>query len=130
MQQEDFMTVEKIRDEGQKLDYPSGKVVGIVDTRAVLDGLTKALETAGFKNIEILSGEEGVRLLERVNEFFFSDMEDRVLARHLKEVEAGHFVISIKTPSNLVDEAVAIATANGAHGLVHFGWAAVTWLTK
>ena len=128
--QESVMNVETIRDEGQKLRYPTGKILGIVDSQTVLDGLARAMENAGFTSIQVLSGEEGVSLLERSERFFFSDMEDRVIARHIEELKAGHLIIAIKAPSNRVDEAVTLATENGARRLVHFGWATVTWLTK
>jgi hypothetical protein len=73
------MSVEPIRDQGQTLSYPRGKVLGIVDTQAQLDDVVAALKSTGFGGIRALHGEDGVGLLERVNNFFFSDLEDRVL---------------------------------------------------
>jgi hypothetical protein len=124
------MSVTPIHDEGQRLHYPKGKVLGTVDTQAALDGVARALEGAGFKKITALSGEEGVRLLERVNGFFFNDAEEQVLARHIEDLKAGHLIISIEAPSDRVDEAVRIASRAGARYLVHFGWATVTQMTK
>ena len=69
-------------------------------------------------------------LLERVDGFFFSDMEDRVLARHIEELNAGHKIVAIEVPSERVDEATRIASENGARRLVYFGPLTVTWLTK
>jgi hypothetical protein len=60
------MNVTRVRDEGQRLRYPTGKVLGIIDTRADFDRLVSALRDAGFDKIEALVGEEGVALLERV----------------------------------------------------------------
>jgi hypothetical protein len=119
-----------IRDEGQTLDSPSGKVLGIVEARADLEALDASLKAAGFTKIEYLIGDEGLALLERVDQFFFSDMEDRVLARHIEELKAGNKIIAIEVPSDRVDEATRIASELGARRLVHFGWATVTWLTK
>lgn len=124
------MNVERIRDEGQQLRPPTGKVLGIVETRAAFEKLVPALKAAGFDKIESLFGEEGVSLLERVGGFFFSDMEERVLARHIDELKAGHMVILISTPPDRVDELTEIASQNGARRLVHFGVMTVTWLTK
>lgn len=124
------MTVEKIRDEGQILDPPTGKVVGIIESRAEFDNAARALQAAGFEKIEVLSGEEGIHLLDRVNSFFFSDMEERVLNRHIDELRQGHLSILITSPSDRMEEAAAIATQHGARRLVHFGAAVVTWLTK
>jgi hypothetical protein len=131
MQKETSMSVKQIRDEGQRLRYPTGKILGVVDKPADVDGLARALESAGLGNIEEISGTEGVHLLERINRsFFFSDAEERVLARHIEELKAGHLIIAIEVPSDRVDEAVSVASQNGARQLMHFGWATVTWLTK
>jgi hypothetical protein len=124
------MTVTQIRDQGQTLRVPRNKVVGIADTRAVFDETARALEAAGFEEIEALSGQEGVNLLERIHTFFFSDMEDRMLANHIKELKADHIIMLIETPGNRVNEAVSVASQHGAHCLVHFGLATVAWLAK
>jgi hypothetical protein len=124
------MTAERIRDEGQTLTAPRGKVLGIVDTDQAFGELMSALKEAGFDQVEALRGEEGVSLLERIDQFFFSDMEDRVLKRHTDELKAGHIVVAIKTPVDRVDEAARVASQNGARRLVHFGQWRITWLTK
>ncbi|MBS0208921.1 MAG: hypothetical protein JSS27_08215 [Planctomycetes bacterium] len=123
------MSIEKIRDEGQTLGIPTGKVLGIVDSRADCEKVAHALAAAGFPKTEVLVGDAGVQLLERVNQFFFSDMEDRVLRRHLEELRAGHAIIAVEAPSDRVNDVVRVASANGARLLVHFGFLAVTWLT-
>jgi hypothetical protein len=56
-----------------------------------------------------------------VDRFFFSDMEDRVLARHIEELKAGHMIVAIEVPSERVEEATQIASENGARRLVYFG---------
>src|SRR5262245_56677313 len=124
------MTATQIRDEGQTLRVPRGKVVGIADTRAVFDEEVQAMQAAGFEKIEALSGQEGVNLLERIHYFFFSDMEDRLLANHIEDLKAAHIIMLIETPTDRVDEAVSIASQCGAHCLVHYGLATITWLTK
>src|SRR5262245_17605305 len=124
------MTVTQIRDQGQTLSVPTGKVVAIADTPAVFDEVALALQAEGFEKIEALSGREGVNLLERIHTFFFSDMEDRMLANHIKELKADHIIMHIETPTDRVNEAMSIASQRGAHCLVHFGLATVTWLTK
>ena len=69
-------------------------------------------------------------MLERVDGFFFSDMEDRVLARHIEELKAGHIIVAIEAPSDRVDEATRIASENGARRFVYFGPMTITWLAK
>ena len=122
------MSVEPISDQGQKLSYPSGKVLGIVDTQAQFDDVVAALKRAGFNGITALHGEDGVQLLERVNGFFFSDPEERVLQRHIQELKEGHFIIAVKTPSSRTEEAANVAAEHGARRLVHFGLLTVTLL--
>lgn len=72
----------------------------------------------------------GVNLLERINTFFFSDMEDRVLKRHIEELKAGHVIMVFEAPTDRVDEAARIADQHGVRRLVHFGLTTVTWHTK
>ena len=124
------MSVNRIRDEGQTLTVPTGKILGIDDTRDDFDGLIQALAKAGFDKVEAICGEEGVSLLERVDNFFFSDMEDRVLKRHIDELKAGHVIVAIQTRADRVDEAVDVASQHGARRLVHFGNWLITWHTK
>lgn len=124
------MPVTTIQDEGQSLAYPTGKLLGIVDQGKRLEPLANGLKAAGFSKTESLVGEDGISLLERVDRFFFSDMEDRVLARHIEELKAGHTIVAIAVPADRVEEATRIASENGARRLVYFGRLAVTWLTK
>jgi hypothetical protein len=124
------MGFERIRDEGQTLGVPTGKVLGVVDARAKFDDLVRALQNAGFNNVTAICGDEGVQLLERVSTFFFSDMEERVLNRHIDELKSGNIIVGIETPSDRVDEAVSVAKQHGARRLVHFGVMAVTWYTR
>jgi hypothetical protein len=53
-----------------------------------------------------------------------------MLANHIKELKADHIIMLIETPTDRVKEAVSIASQGGAHCLVHFGLATVTWLAK
>ena len=124
------MKVTTIEDTGQTLGSPAGKLLGILDTREHLEGLAKDLASAGATKVENLVGEDGVALLERVDRFFFSDMEDRVLARHIEELKAGNTILAIEVPSDQVQEASRVATARGVRRLVYFGQMTVTWLTK
>lgn len=122
------MMAELLSDQGQTLKYPSGRVLGIVDTQGQFDEVVAALKGAGFDEIVALHGEDGVQLLERVNTFFFSSLEERVLQRHIEELKEGRFIIAVRTPADRVDEAVSVASAHGARRLVHFGMLTVTWL--
>src|SRR5690349_15797702 len=99
------MSVEPMIDQGQTLKYPRGKVLGIVDTRQQFDDVVAALKGAGFEQIAALHGDDGIQLLERVNSFFFSDLEERVLERHIRELQEGKFIVAVQTPSDRVDEA-------------------------
>jgi hypothetical protein len=124
------MGFERIRDEGQTLGVPTGKVLGIVDTRAEFDNVVRALKSAGFDKITAICGEDGVQLLERISTFFFSDLEERVLKRHIEELKAGNIVIGIETSNDRVDEAVRVATEHDVRRIVHFGLMTLTWHTS
>jgi hypothetical protein len=124
------MPVSIIQDKGQTLAPPSGKLLGIVDTPEILEKVAVSLKAAGFPKTKALVGEDGVALLERVDQFFFSDMEERVLARHISELKAGHIIIAIEAPSDRVEEATRLASEHGARRLVYFGSLTITWLTK
>lgn len=56
-------------------------------------------------------------------------MEERVLTRHIEELKAGHIIVAIQAPADHVDEAVDVASQNGARRLVHFGQWQITWHT-
>jgi hypothetical protein len=122
------MSVKPISDQGQTLSYPRGKVLGIVNTQGELDDLVASLKKAGFEGIKVLHGEDGVQLLNRVNGFFFSDLEERVLERHIQELQEGHFIVAVETPSSRAEEAANLASEHGARRLVHFGLLTVTWM--
>ena len=124
------MAVKMIADEGQTLPPPHGKVLGVVDTQQQFDEVVSALKKAGFDKVTAVHGQDGVNLLERVDGFFFSDGNERILHRHIAELQAGHLVFAIQTPSNRTEEAAQLAAAHGARFLVHFGFAATTWLVK
>lgn len=122
------MSVEPMSDQGQTLGYPTGKVLGIVDTRGQFDDVVAALKRAGFDRIQALHGPDGLQLLERVNSFFFNQFEERVLQRHIQELQEGHFIIAVETPSSRAQEVASVASERGARRLVHFGFLTVTWL--
>ncbi len=122
------MSVEPMSDQGQTLGYPRGKVVGVVDTQGQFDEVVAALKKAGFDGIQALHGADGLQLLERVNTFFFNQYEERALQRHIQELEQGHFIFSVPTPSSRAQEAANVASEDGARFLVHFGYLTLTWL--
>lgn len=124
------VVVQWVHDNGQTIGFPKGRIFGIVNTLSELDRISLRLEAAGFTDIEVLCGEEGLHVLERDHTFYFSDMEDRILDWQINELKAGHYILIVKTPADRAEEAADIAAANGARRLVHFGWWMNTWLTK
>lgn len=122
------MSVDPMSDQGQTLSYPSGKVVGVVDTQGQLDEVVAALKRAGFDGIQALQGADGLQLLERVDTFFFNQPVERVLQRHIQELQQGHFIFSVPTSSSRAKEAANVASEHGARFLVHFGYLTLSWL--
>lgn len=124
------MSVEIIRDEGQKLPPPTGRVLGIVDSRKQLDEVAAALKQAGFEKVTAVHGDEGVNLLERFDGVFWGDAEEPILRRQIDELKKGHGVFAVRTSSDQAAKVAEIAARHGARFVVHFGCAVVTWLQK
>lgn len=124
------MTIAPTIDHGQELARPESQAIGFVDTKEQFDAVTQALKTAGYadSNIIILRGEDGVDLLERLQETFnFGDGEDAIVAFALKELRAGHYALGVEAK----DRAGAMGVANlleplGAHSFSYFG----TWVNE
>jgi hypothetical protein len=122
------MSVEIMRDEGQTLPPPTGRVLGVVETRKQLDEVAAALKQVGFDKVRVVHGDDGVKLLERFEGVFWGDAEGPILQRHLDELKRGHGVFAVQTSSKQAAEVAEIAARHGARFVVHFGFAAVTWL--
>ena len=122
------MAVKPIIDHGQKLSRPEGQTIGFVDTKQQFDAVTRALKSAGYAEatISALKGECGADMLERLQQmFFFGDGEDALLELSIKELEAGHYLLSVRTKDQ--EDAVrlaGLAEPLGAHSFSYFGtWA-------
>jgi hypothetical protein len=124
------MTVKPVIDHGQELTRPDGQVIGFVDTKDQFDVVTQALKAAGYAeaNVTALQGEDGVDMVERLQETFnFGDGEDAFIESSLKELEAGHYAISIKAEDRTdALRAAALLEPLGAHSFSYFG----TWVNE
>jgi hypothetical protein len=124
------MTVQPVIDHGQELASPEGQAIGFVDTKEQFDAVTKALKAAGYadSNIIALKGEDGVDMLERLQETFnFGDGEDAIMEFSIKELQAGHYALGIEAKDR--EDAVRIAGVSeplGAHSFSYFG----TWVNE
>jgi hypothetical protein len=117
-----------IKDEGQLLPPPRGRLLGVVPALKSFEQLAGGLAAAGFSSSRALAGQDGISLLERAEQFFFSDLEDRVLAKFIQELTAGRVIFSVEVPSQQLDEARRIASEHGAQRMVYFGQITVTLL--
>ena len=124
------MAVKPVIDQGQQLARPAGRVIGFVDTKEQFDAVTKALNAAGYaeSRITALKGEDGVDMLERLQETFnFGDGEDAIMEFSIKELEKGHYALGIEAEDR--DDAmrvVNLAEPLGAHSFSYFG----TWVNE
>jgi hypothetical protein len=124
------MTVKPVIDNGQQLAPPAGQAIGFVDTKEQFDAVTKALNAAGYAESTIiaLKGEDGVDMLERLQETFnFGDGEDTIMEFSIKELQEGHYALGIKADDR--DDAmrvVSLAEPLGAHSFSYFG----TWVNE
>ena len=119
------MTVKPITNHGQTLSRPECQTIGFVDTKEQFDMVTEALKTAGYAEARIsaLKGEGGVDMLERLQEMFnFGDGEDALMDHSIKELGAGHYLLSVKAEDR--EDAVRVASLTeplGAHSFSYFG---------
>jgi hypothetical protein len=124
------MAVKPIIDHGQTLSRPEGQTIGFVDTKQQFDSVTKALKSAGYAEatISALKGECGVDMLERLQQmFYFGDGEDALLELSIKELGAGHYLLSVRAKDQ--EDAVRVAGLSeplGAHSFSYFG----TWVNE
>jgi hypothetical protein len=124
------MAVKPVIDHGQQLAAPAGHAIGFVDTKEQFDAVTKALKAAGYEESRItaLKGEDGVDMLERLQETFnFGDGEDAIMEFSIKELQEGHYALGIEAGDR--DDAMRVARLAeplGAHSFSYFG----TWVNE
>lgn len=124
------MEVKPAIDHNQELARPSGQAIGFVNTKEQFDAVTKALKKAGYaeRNTIALKGEDGVDMLERLQETFsFGDGEDALMGFSIKELQAGHYAIGVEAKDR--DDALRVASLTeplGAHSFSYFG----TWVNE
>ncbi len=122
------MSLEPVHDVGQNVTSPVGKLIGVIDKERQFDDVVKILNDSGIHDINAYWGEEGVHLLERLHGFYFSDAEEHVFQRHVDELKEGHYIIAAHVPWRDAEDVADLMALHGARYLVHFGYAAVTWL--
>jgi hypothetical protein len=124
------VAIRPVIDRGQELATPAGQAIGFVDTREQFDAVTEALKAAGYIESKIiaLKGEDGVDMLERLQETFnFGDGEDAIMEFSIKELQEGHYALGIEAKDR--DEAMRVASLSeslGAHSFSYFG----TWVNE
>ena len=125
------MTHEPIADHGQTLNGPTGKVIGFLDGKVEFEAFLDTLLAAGYSEaaVTLLYGEDGIHLLERMNEhrFFFSDSEDSIIQTGIRELKLGHSAVSIEvTDRQHAVDIASLAKPYGGHGFMYFG----TWVNE
>ena len=124
------MSVKPMINRGQQLSRPQGQTIGFVDSKDQFDAVIKSLKAAGYdeSTISVLKGEAGVDMVERLQEMFnFGDGEDALMELSIKELGAGHYLLSIRAQDQA--DAVRVASLSeplGAHSFSYFG----TWVNE
>ena len=94
------MTREPMIDHGQTLTGPAGKVIGFLDGKEKFESFADTLLATGYPetSVTLLYGEDGIHLLERMQEhrFFFSDSEDSIIQTGIRELKLGHCAVSVE----------------------------------
>ena len=125
------MTREPMIDHGQTLTGPAGKVIGFLDGKEKFESFADTLLATGYPetSVTLLYGEDGIHLLERMQEhrFFFSDSEDSIIQTGLRELKLGHCAVFVEVADrqHAVDIA-KLAKPHGGHGFMYFG----TWVNE
>lgn len=110
----------------KELASPTGKVIGFIDSTNDFEQFTEAVRKAGFPESSITSlyGEEGIHLLERLQDhsFFFGDSEDNIIQLGIRELAEGHFATAVEVANHSQAAQVAsLAKRFGGHGFSYFG---------
>lgn len=107
-----------------------GTIMGVVTDRSQLTALCESLETLGANEVEILTGSAGTDRLESLKEsvaqYFFGDMEAKMLQRYLDAVTNNQSVFVAALDPEVAPKAAEIAKTHGASDVVYFGNSAVT----
>lgn len=121
------MVVKPVIDRGQELDTPEMRAIGFVDTKEQFDAVTQALKAAGCSdsNIIALQGTDGIEMLKRLQKSFnFGDGEDALMEFSIKELQAGHYALSIEVKDRASAlQVTSLSEPLGAHSFSYFG----TW---
>ncbi|HAH49579.1 MAG TPA: hypothetical protein DCM07_33025, partial [Planctomycetaceae bacterium] len=74
--------------------------IGFVNGKVEFEAFADVLLAAGYPAtaVTVLQGEDGIHLLERMDEnrFFFSDSEDSIIQTGIEELKRGHYAVSIE----------------------------------
>lgn len=107
-----------------------GKVIGVMERRDQIQPLCDELSTLGVREVEVLEGETGIKRMESsldaVSQFFFGDMESKMVQRYLDAVKQGMIVFVAQVVPETADQAGETAKGRGAMNVVHFGNSVVT----
>lgn len=107
-----------------------GKVIGVMERRDQIQPLCDELSTLGVREVEVLEGETGIKRMEKsldaVSQFFFGDMESKMVQRYLDAVKQGMIVFVALVVPETADQAAETAKGRGALNVAHFGNSVVT----
>jgi hypothetical protein len=122
------------RNEPRFYRYPVGRVVAILDDAASLERTLDGLAGAGIdvSAVNVLSGQEGARLLDRTGAVHGrrgrllrllqrTAYEDEALVNHDKALRLGRHVLYIRVKGKGQRQRVVdLIQSNGGYGIIHF----------
>ena len=124
------MSLEAVKDSGQKMPAPTGRAVGFIDTKPECDAVIQSLKEAGFPaaKMTVLHGAAGLQMLDRsAQEFFFGDGEDDLIELAREELNDAHFALFVEVADrDEADRVVSLALLLGGHSFSYFG----TWVNE
>ena len=100
-----------IEQESERALY--GKLIGVIQNRYQLKAICDALTTLEVREVDVLEGLPGIAQLEKwsdeVSNYFFGDMEGKMLERYLDAARKDLIVFSAVVESGIASGAARIA---------------------
>ena len=116
------------------IDYPTNQIFAVLEQPEELEGALGSLETANL-TAEVFSGDEGVRRVDAsghahgfrgrlVRTFQLLGDEAEHARRYQRQLEAGHFVVSVEVTPEQKKSVADLLRTHGGHFINYYGpWA-------
>lgn len=126
------MDTKVVRDQGQSI-RPYGYVIGVFETKEAVDKVCAQVDRSPVSTdtVRILHGDEGAKLWQRSDTFFFADGEHKAIQDYTYELQQGNYVVAFRVEGEEEAESLAhMGTSVGGRNFTYFGNLVITRFTK